>query len=119
MGLAGFGLSTLAPGEAQARGFEHAHDKKNGCPNGFDEQMEAFHEVAALIRSMPKDAGSAAPAAPVASTHDDLEPILQACNEKLIACVVTRQYESSTAKWRLWIPHFTTPECILYAIDDR
>ena len=27
-GVAGYGESSLAPGEAQARGFEHAHDKK-------------------------------------------------------------------------------------------
>ena len=31
-GLSGFGESSLCPGEAQARGFEHGHDKKRPSP---------------------------------------------------------------------------------------
>ena len=33
-GLSGFGESSLCPGEAQARGFEHGHDKKTSIPKG-------------------------------------------------------------------------------------
>ena len=113
IGLAGFGLSTLAPGEAQARGFMHGHDKKNGCPNGFDEQMDAFHDVAALIQQMrehnPMMDGLAAPAPTTHDTERLTEPTaapepcakrIQEYNDKLIACAVTRQYESSTLPGR-------------------
>ena len=33
-GIAGYGESTLCQGEAQARGFEHGHDKQTAIPKG-------------------------------------------------------------------------------------
>jgi hypothetical protein len=34
IGISGFSESSLCPGEAQARGFEHGHDKKTSVPKG-------------------------------------------------------------------------------------
>ena len=112
IGLAGYSISTLTPAEAQARGFTHGHDKKNGSPNSFDEQMDALHDVAALIQQMRQDSPTLAPTAPAQSTAatetraapesapDPCAQRIQEYNDKLIACAVTRQYESSTLPGR-------------------
>lgn len=109
IGLANYAISTLTPAEAQARGFSHGHDKKNGSPNGFDEQMDAFHDVAALLQQMRQDGptetrdtetrDTETRAAPETAPDPCAERI-QVYNDKLIACAVTRQYESSTLPGR-------------------
>ena len=44
-GMSGFGESSLCPGEAQMRGFEHGHDKKTSLPKGHHIQYQDLKNV--------------------------------------------------------------------------
>ena len=44
-GLSGFAESSLCPGEAQARGFEHGHDKRTSVPKGHHIQYQDLESV--------------------------------------------------------------------------
>ena len=57
--LAGFGESSLCPGEAQARGFEHGHDKKTSIPKGHHLQYEDLRKLACASRRCQQTAQSA------------------------------------------------------------
>ena len=58
-GLAGFGEPSLCPGEAQARGFEHGHDKKTSIPKGHHLQYEDLRQLACASRRCQQTAQSA------------------------------------------------------------
>jgi len=44
----------MAPGESQARGFKHAHDKKTTVPSAHDEQYRLLREAVTEIRRLQK-----------------------------------------------------------------
>ena len=81
-GLGGFGESSLTPGEAQARGFEHGHDKKTSIPKSHVIQQTLLKRACEMQR------------------HDDPNDLMTTYNQQLIAYATTRQYESSVLPGR-------------------
>ena len=57
-GVAGYGESSLAPGEAQARGFEHAHDKKNCNPKKSNNTISNSEIIRSHMRKERQRRGS-------------------------------------------------------------
>jgi len=98
-GVSGFGESSLCPGEAQARGFEHGHDKKTTIPKGHYIQYDDLkallrasrkcHDVCqGVIEKQSEDEGSADTEIPWIKTMEQY-------NQQLLPYVTSRQYESS------------------------
>ena len=117
-GLSGFGESSLCPGEAQARGFEHGHDKKTSIPKGHYMQYEELKAILSARRlcqqaaeatsphqhageAMPLDteqsssASASSDAPPRANTEAKMLTAMEKYNERLLPYVTSRQYESS------------------------
>ena len=116
-GLSGFGESSLCPGEAQARGFEHGHDKKTSIPKGHYMQYEELKAILSARRlcqqaaeatsprqhageAMPLDteqsssASASSDAPPRANTEAKMLTAMEKYNERLLPYVTSRQYES-------------------------
>ena len=94
-GLAGFGESSLCPGEAQQRGFEHGHDKKTSIPKGHYLQYE---DLKSLCQTCKLVGDSDAP--PLATTESTMLATMEKYNQRLIPYVISRQYESSVLPGR-------------------
>ena len=100
MGLAGYAQSSLAVGESQERGFEHCHDKKTSIPAPLVDQTRMLQECAeASLRAKEllshSDAQPPTSDAQPLASHEEMNAKMKAYNDKLIAFVSTRQYESS------------------------
>jgi hypothetical protein len=110
----------LTPGEAQARGFEHGHDKKTSIPKSHVIQQSVLKracemqrhgppEIASSVASPRADEttqaaattenGAATPRAEhVGNAHAN--DLITTYNQQLIAYATTRQYESSVLPGR-------------------
>ena len=51
VGLTGLGESSLAPGEGQCRGFEHAHKRDTAYPEGYLMQRDILRAASASRRT--------------------------------------------------------------------
>ena len=88
-GVSGYGESPLAPGEAQARGFEHAHDKKTALPKTQTTQYHILRDSASHCDNQQSEAD------PLANQESDTNKIIKELNNQLIDYATSRQYESS------------------------
>ena len=119
VGLTGLGESSLAPGEGQGRGFEHAHSRNTAYPKGHLAQRDILRAASASKRTRaavrrveaqghanrPVGAATpdrvdtpdedASPAAGAEAATPTLSPAAVRYNEALIQYTATRQYESS------------------------
>ena len=134
VGLTGLGESSLAPGEGQGRGFEHAHSRNTAYPKGYLIQRDilraasasrrtraAFQRVEAQDRAdRPVDAATpdradtpvedaTHEAATESNTKPTLSPAAVRYNEALIQHTATRQYESSVLPGRQLGLHLAPP----------
>ena len=112
-GIAGYGESTLCPGEAQARGFEHGHDKQTAIPKG---RLIQYHDLETeCVRPGKEPTGTPAPnkgdtiertpvtaegssacdAPPLEDKEVQMLRAMEAHNQRLITYATSRQYESS------------------------
>ena len=92
-GLSGFGESSLCPGEAQARGFEHGHGKNTSIPKGHSQQYESLKH---MCQQAPETANiSPSDVLPLANTGGQVLAAMENYNQRLIPYVTSRQYESS------------------------
>ena len=84
-GLGGFGESSLTPGEAQARVFEHGHDRKTSISKSHDVQQTLLKRACEMQRHEPCD-----PASSVASPRANEAQAATFCCHSLelpFACV--------------------------------
>ena len=111
-GIIGFGESSLCPGEAQARGFAHGHDKKTSIPKGHRVQYQDLKTVTSRHRELQQkhkkttsteteETDAVAERPPSENDHQATstntgQTEMEAHNERLKHYVTTRQYESST-----------------------
>ena len=105
-------------GEAQARGFEHGHDKKTAIPKGHHLQYGSLKRLCQQAEKVPKashpgasphenseaiphdterpsGANTTSDALPLASTEAQMLTAMENYNQQLIPYVTSRQYESS------------------------
>ena len=117
-GLSGFGESSLCPGEAQARGFEHGHDKKTSIPKGYHMQYQDLKSLCLQsgepttapdpdepspdgsgaippATQHPSGANASSDAPPLANKEAQMLSAMENYNQRLIPYVTSRQYESS------------------------
>ena len=123
-GLSGYGESSLCPGEAQARGFEHGHDKKTSIPKGHHIQYQDLKSVCLqsgqqatvpeqantpdhgessprgsgvmpLTLHQPSGASASSDAPPLANKEAQMLSAMENYNQRLIPYVASKQYESS------------------------
>jgi hypothetical protein len=83
-GLAGFAENELAPCEAQARGFTHAHRKVYGVPRALG--SEVFRQLQAFSAEKPEDSEATTP-----TFHKFVAEVAQS----LVQCASTLQYEAA------------------------
>ena len=93
-GLADFVTALFKCIEAQARGFAHGHGKIHSIPDGVTGLMQCLEDVTAEITALQADSSGLHP------TDELVDSVVtkhtEKYNQKLIASVTTRQYESST-----------------------
>ena len=112
-GLGGFGESSLTPGEAQARGFEHGHDKKTSIPKSHVIQRAVLKRTCEMQRHGLSDIASTAASPRVDEDAATMENVaaeraenshaidaMSTYNQQLISYATTRQYESSVLPGR-------------------
>ena len=82
-GISGFAESSLCPGEAQARGFEHGHDKKTSIPKGHGQQYEDLRKLSQ--QSAEVGNGSHSDAIPLVSAEERITSPMENYNQRLLA----------------------------------
>ena len=91
-GISGFAESSLVPGEAQGRGFEHGHDKKTSIPKGHVVQHAELRNLCQQTSDSLNACDSDAP--PLASTETKMLSAMENYNKRLIPYVTSRQHGS-------------------------